>query len=57
MKYRLSARPAPELSALLVLVRGLPADRDAGDPRREAGTPVQLRPGRGATTETAAAAR
>jgi ArsR family transcriptional regulator len=57
MNYRLPARPSPELSALLVLLRGLLADRDTGDLRSQAGTLVQLRLGRGATPEVAVAAR
>lgn len=57
MNYRLPARPSPELSALLVLLRGLLADRDTGDPRSQSGTLVQLRLDRGATPEVAVAAR
>jgi hypothetical protein len=57
MNYRLPARPSPELSALLVLLRGLLADRDTGDLRSQAGTLAQLRLGRGATPEVAVAAR
>lgn len=60
MNYRLPARPSPELSALLVLLRGLMAGRDTGDDRAQAATLVQMRVGRGAAnaaTGAAAAAR
>ena len=57
VNYRLPANPSPELAAVLVMLRGLLAGKDAGDPRAEAETLVQLRMTRsGANGEAVAVA-
>jgi ArsR family transcriptional regulator len=43
VNYRLPVQPSPELAAVLVMLRGLLAGHETGDPRAEAGTLVQLR--------------
>lgn len=43
MNYRLPERPAPELAAVLVLLRGLLAGAGGGDTRTEVRQLVQLR--------------
>jgi ArsR family transcriptional regulator len=53
--YRLPAQPSPEVAAIMILLRGLLAGHEAGDPRAEAGTLVQLRMARGADATGAAA--
>jgi len=56
VNYRLPSSPSSELAAVLVMLRGLLAGRDTGDPRAEAGTLVQLRLARsGANGEAAGA--
>lgn len=58
VNYRLPAAPSPEMAAVLVMLRGLLAAKDVGDPRAEAGTLVQLRMVRsGANGEGAHVAR
>jgi len=47
--YRLPARPSPEMAAVLVMLRGLLAGHEVGDPRAEAGKLVQLRMARAGT--------
>ena len=55
VNYRLPAQPSAELAAVLIMVRGLLAGRESGDPRAEAGTLVQLRMTRaGAVVESVA---
>jgi ArsR family transcriptional regulator len=51
--YRVPSQPPPELAAVLVMVRGLLAGLEVGDPRAEAGRLVQLRLARGAANTDA----
>lgn len=43
VNYRLPSRPAPELAAVIIMLRGLLAGRESRDPRADAQTLVQLR--------------
>lgn len=43
MNYRLPANPSADLTAVLVMLCGILATKDVGDPRAEAGALVQLR--------------
>ena len=53
MNYRLPEHPSPELTSVLMLLRGLLAARGEADPRDEAGALVQLRRTRSGSNQTA----